>query len=206
MSIVTLPIAACLFAAMLGATALPQATTYEVRMNRGYADAALSRAISARDSGWMSFKMWNTGIDNGPIAASCAMKPEHVPSDSLVSLKQPRAMTCRFAEARNRLPVRLDLRWTVGHGLDGAGSIISHAELVSDRLRVAIARPSAETSAPSAASTKNRYVFTINEIPAASLEIGEKSSVRVTPVIDPSARQAIMLAATAMTVLSSTSG
>jgi hypothetical protein len=189
---------------MLGASALPQGTTRAISLDRADALTAISAAVSTPGRGSVSFMMQQTSVADTPIAATCRLKSGRVARGNLASLKAPRAIACRFSEAGRWLQVRLDLQLYEDRGPGGHGSTVMRGELRYDGQRVAVS-PLAGGSKSDAAEA-NRYLFTMHETPAASVDIGDKASVRVTQGIDGSALRAIILAATAMTVLSSPAG
>ena len=200
----SLPIAAIVAPAMLGAPALPQGTTYEVSLDRADALAALSAAVSTPDRGSVSFIMQQPSIAERPITATCSLKSGLVARAGLASLAKPRAMTCRFSEAGRWLPARLDLQPDQDRERDAIGANVMRGELRYDGQRVAVLPLT--TDSKSDAAQPNRYLFMMSETPAAIVDIGEISSVRVAQRIESSAWRAIMLASTAMTVLSSPAG
>jgi hypothetical protein len=204
MPISSLPIATALVKMALGAAALPPATAHQVSLDREDAWTALGTAVHAPGSGRVSFTVQQAAISDRPISASCNVKSGRSASSNGAMRKQPRAIVCRFSEAGRWLPVRLELQSSEVGGKDNDGSNALRGELSYGGLRVEVSPLAAGFTTGGA--TPTGYLFTMSEVPAASVAIGEKSSVRVEQGVDGSGVRAILLAAAAMTVLSHPAG
>jgi hypothetical protein len=191
-------------AAMLGAAALPQGAAYDVSRDRAAALTAMSAAVSRPGDGTVLFMMQHSGMAETPVAARCRVKPGRGAGGDLAALKAPRAIMCRFSEAGRWLPIRLDLQPDEAVGPGGISATAMRGTVRYGGQRVAIVRLAA--SAHSAAGAANRYLFTLSDAPAASLDIGAAASVLLAPGIDGAAAQAIMLAASAMSVVCAPAG
>lgn len=204
MPISSLPIAAALVQMALGTAALPQATAHQVTLDREDALTALGTAVNAPEGGRVSFTIQQAAISDRPISASCNIKSGRFASSNGAVRKQPRAIVCRFSEAGRWLPVRLELQSSPVRGMDRDGPNGMSGELSNGGLRFVV-RP-LETGPTTGRATPNRYLFAMSNAPAASVDVGEKSSVRVAQGVDASGMRAILLAAAAMTVLSPSAG
>ena len=204
MPISSLPIAAALVQMALGTAALPQATAHQVSLDREDALTALDTAVHASGSGRVSFTIQQAAISDRPISASCNVKSGRFASSNGAMRKQPRVIVCRFSKAGRWLPIRLELQSSAVRGMDSDGSNAMRGELSYGRLRFVV-RP-LMTGPTTSRATPNRYLFAMSNAPAVNVAIGEKSSVRIAQGVDASGVRAILLAATAMTVLSPSAG
>jgi hypothetical protein len=172
-------------------------SVHEVLYDRDQAELALIETIGERRRGKIEFLMQSSG-DEKQIRADCDVIAARGKRTQVEVVPQPSSVICRFASDGRRLPAQLALGergGKRGHGALQVGEFKYRSRTVKIMAQPVATAVQARHAAPT-------YLFEIDGSTAGSVEFGDLPKIHIKGDRDETSQQAMMIAATALAVLS----
>lgn len=177
-----------------------EAGAYSASFTRSDTRFALFDALVERRSGKSGFSLQGPGID-GAIDAECRVAEPTINISVISFNPKPMAYVCRFFDQGRTLPARFELQ-EERTGLPGI--LMRQArrgELAIDRVVLQIASVHRLQGSGIETATPTGYLFEMGDVPVGAVELNGRPAVRFAPGSDTATRRAVMIAATALSVL-----